>query len=84
MTSGSGPRVVVVGSGVAGAATAFALARAGAAVTVLEAGEAGPATAAGAGGLTMGPLAGHLLAQLVLTGAADLDLAPFAPHHPEA
>jgi D-amino-acid dehydrogenase len=38
----------------------------------------------GAGGLTMGPLAGHLLAQLVLTGRAELDLSPFAPHHPEA
>ena len=49
MTPGSGPRVAVVGSGVAGAATAFALARAGAAVTVLESGEAGAATAAGAG-----------------------------------
>jgi glycine/D-amino acid oxidase-like deaminating enzyme len=49
MTPGSGPRVVVVGSGVAGAATAFALARGGAAVTVLEAQEAGTATAAGAG-----------------------------------
>jgi D-amino-acid dehydrogenase len=37
------------------------------------------ATGFGAGGLTMGPVAGHLLAQLVLTGRADLDLAPFAP-----
>jgi D-amino-acid dehydrogenase len=32
----------------------------------------------GAGGLTMAPLAGHLMAQLVLTGAADHDLAPFS------
>jgi D-amino-acid dehydrogenase len=38
----------------------------------------------GAGGLTMGPVAGHLLAQLVLTGSPDLDLGPFAPDHPEA
>src|SRR3954454_7283961 len=49
MTRRTGPRVVVVGSGVAGAATAFALARSGAAVTVLESGETGTATAAGAG-----------------------------------
>jgi D-amino-acid dehydrogenase len=44
-----GLNVVVVGAGVAGAATAFALARRGAAVTVVEAGAAGTATAAGAG-----------------------------------
>ena len=42
------------------------------------------ASGLGAGGLTMGPLVGHLVAQLVLTGAADLDLSPFAPHHPGA
>jgi D-amino-acid dehydrogenase len=41
--------VAVVGGGVAGAATAFALARAGAAVTVIEGGLPGQATAAGAG-----------------------------------
>ena len=41
--------VVVVGSGVAGAATAFALARAGATVTIVDAGHPGQATAAGAG-----------------------------------
>jgi D-amino-acid dehydrogenase len=32
----------------------------------------------GAAGLTMGPAAGHALAQLVLTGTSDLDLADFA------
>jgi D-amino-acid dehydrogenase len=37
------------------------------------------ATGFGAGGLTMGPLAGSLLAQQLLTGRADRDLAPFAP-----
>ncbi|MGN6427716.1 MAG: NAD(P)/FAD-dependent oxidoreductase [Leifsonia sp.] len=42
-------RVVVVGSGVAGAATAFALARRGAAVTIVDAGLPGRATDAGAG-----------------------------------
>lgn len=42
-------RVAVVGSGVAGAATAFALARRGAAVTVADAGLLGRATDAGAG-----------------------------------
>ncbi|WP_022882734.1 NAD(P)/FAD-dependent oxidoreductase [Gryllotalpicola ginsengisoli] len=45
----SAARVVVVGSGVAGAATAFGLARRGASVTVVDAGLAGRATAAGAG-----------------------------------
>lgn len=45
----SAPRVVVIGSGVAGASTAYALARAGAAVTVVENGSPGQATAAGAG-----------------------------------
>src|SRR5689334_9393970 len=49
MTRVPGPRVVVVGAGVAGAATAYALARTGAAVVVLDAGETGTATAAGAG-----------------------------------
>jgi D-amino-acid dehydrogenase len=44
-----GPRVVVVGSGVAGAATAYALARAGAEVTVVDGDRPGQATAAGAG-----------------------------------
>jgi D-amino-acid dehydrogenase len=33
----------------------------------------------GAGGLTMAPLVGHALAQLVLTGRSDVDLTPFAP-----
>lgn len=33
----------------------------------------------GAAGLTMAPVVGHALAQLVLTGASELDLAPFAP-----
>ncbi|MDN4614635.1 FAD-dependent oxidoreductase [Leifsonia sp. F6_8S_P_1B] len=42
-------RVAIVGTGVAGAATGFALARRGAAVTFVEAGLAGRATAAGAG-----------------------------------
>jgi D-amino-acid dehydrogenase len=42
-------RVVVVGGGVAGATTAYWLARAGAAVTVVDNGEPGGATAAGAG-----------------------------------
>ncbi|GAA4174780.1 FAD-dependent oxidoreductase [Gryllotalpicola koreensis] len=42
-------RVVVLGSGVAGASTAFALARRGAAVTVVDAGLTGRATDAGAG-----------------------------------
>lgn len=41
--------VVVVGGGVAGAATAYWLARAGASVTVVDPDEAGGATAAGAG-----------------------------------
>ncbi|GIT81881.1 oxidoreductase [Leifsonia sp. LS1] len=41
--------VVVIGSGVAGAATAFALARRGVAVTIADAGLAGRATDAGAG-----------------------------------
>jgi D-amino-acid dehydrogenase len=40
---------VVVGAGVAGAATAYGLARTGAAVTVVDGGQAGGATAAGAG-----------------------------------
>jgi D-amino-acid dehydrogenase len=43
------PSVVIVGSGVAGAATAFALARARATVTVIDSGQPGQATAAGAG-----------------------------------
>lgn len=42
-------RVAVIGSGVAGASTAFALARAGAEVTIVECGFTGQATAAGAG-----------------------------------
>ncbi|WP_348787022.1 FAD-dependent oxidoreductase [Leifsonia sp. NPDC080035] len=42
-------RVVVIGSGVAGAATAFALARRGAEVTIVDAGLPGRATDAGAG-----------------------------------
>lgn len=42
-------RAVVIGSGVAGAATAFALARRGATVTVVDAGLTGSATNAGAG-----------------------------------
>ena len=42
-------RVVVIGSGVAGAGTAFALARRGVAVTIVDAGRDGMATAAGAG-----------------------------------
>lgn len=41
--------VVIIGSGVAGAGTAFALARRGAAVTVADAARDGTATAAGAG-----------------------------------
>ena len=45
----TGPRVAVVGSGIAGAATAYALARSGAVVTIVESGRAGQATAAGAG-----------------------------------
>ena len=55
--------VVIIGSGVAGAGTAFALARRGAAVTVVDAARDGTATAAGAGivqpwssGSTGGPL----------------------------
>lgn len=43
------PSVVIVGSGVAGASTAFALARAAADVTVVDSGQPGQATAAGAG-----------------------------------
>jgi len=42
-------QVTVVGAGIAGAATAFALARKGAAVTVVDHGDAGQATAASAG-----------------------------------
>jgi D-amino-acid dehydrogenase len=49
MSSASAARVVILGSGVAGAATAFALARRGAAVTVVDAGLTGRATDAGAG-----------------------------------
>jgi D-amino-acid dehydrogenase len=45
----SDPHVVVVGGGIAGAATAFALARRGVMVFVFDAGIAGTATAAGAG-----------------------------------
>jgi D-amino-acid dehydrogenase len=45
----AGPQVVVIGGGVAGAATAFGLARRGAQVTVVDAAEPGTATAAGAG-----------------------------------
>lgn len=45
----AGSTAIVIGSGVAGAATAFALARRGVAVTLVEAGFAGQATAAGAG-----------------------------------
>lgn len=45
----SGPAVVVIGDGVAGAGTAFALARRGAAVTIVDAGLPGRATDAGAG-----------------------------------
>jgi D-amino-acid dehydrogenase len=45
----SAARVVVLGSGVAGASTAFALARRGAAVTVVDADLTGRATDAGAG-----------------------------------
>jgi D-amino-acid dehydrogenase len=33
----------------------------------------------GAGGLTMAPVVGAALAQLVLTGRSDVDLTPFAP-----
>jgi D-amino-acid dehydrogenase len=33
----------------------------------------------GAAGLTMAPVAGEALAQLMLTGASELDLAPFRP-----
>jgi D-amino-acid dehydrogenase len=45
----SKPHVVVVGAGVAGAATAFGLVRRGSAVTVVDAAIPGTATAAGAG-----------------------------------
>ncbi|GAA2204548.1 FAD-dependent oxidoreductase [Nonomuraea monospora] len=41
--------VIVIGSGIAGASAAFALARRGARVTVVDSGEAGQATAASAG-----------------------------------
>jgi D-amino-acid dehydrogenase len=43
------PRVIVIGSGVAGASTAFALALGGADVTVVDTDQGGQATAAGAG-----------------------------------
>lgn len=43
------PRVTVIGAGIAGASTAFALARKGAEVTIIEAGDDGQATAASAG-----------------------------------
>ncbi|WP_022881496.1 NAD(P)/FAD-dependent oxidoreductase [Gryllotalpicola ginsengisoli] len=50
MTSApSAPSALVIGSGIAGAATAFALARRGSAVTVVDAGHTGQATAASAG-----------------------------------
>lgn len=45
----SSPRVVVIGSGVAGASTAFALAAGGAEVVVVDSVRPGQATAAGAG-----------------------------------
>lgn len=47
--AGTASSVLVIGSGVAGAATAFALARRGIAVTVADAGLTGRATDAGAG-----------------------------------
>jgi D-amino-acid dehydrogenase len=69
------PAVVVVGSGVAGAAAAFSLSRAGAAVTVVDGQSAGAATPAGAG--------------IVQPWAADVE-GPFyglyaagAAHYPE-
>lgn len=37
------------------------------------------ATGFGAVGLTVAPIAGESLAQLILTGSSDIDLAPFAP-----
>ena len=43
------PTAIVIGTGVAGAATSFSLARRGVSVTLLEAGFPGAATAAGAG-----------------------------------
>ncbi|MEN2739150.1 FAD-dependent oxidoreductase [Microbacterium sp. X-17] len=49
VSNSPGPAVVVIGDGVAGAATAFALARRGAAVTIVDAGLPGRATDAGAG-----------------------------------
>ena len=39
-------------------------------------------TGFGPAGLTMAPVAGHALAQLVLTGSCDLDLSAFAPPEP--
>ena len=45
----SEPRVIVIGSGIAGASTAFGLARRGAAVTVVDSAYPGQATAASAG-----------------------------------
>ena len=38
----------------------------------------------GASGLTTGPVAGRLLAQLALDEAPDLDLAPYDPLRPTA
>jgi glycine/D-amino acid oxidase-like deaminating enzyme len=36
-------------------------------------------TGFGPAGLTMAPVAGEALAQLILTGSCDLDLSAFAP-----
>lgn len=49
MAASTPPHIAVIGSGVAGASTAFALARAGARVTVIDAALDGSATPAGAG-----------------------------------
>ncbi|MBM6622704.1 FAD-dependent oxidoreductase [Micrococcaceae bacterium RIT802] len=83
------PHVAVIGSGVAGASTAFALARAGVRVTLVDAASTGAATPAGAGIImpwatrSEGPFYGlyaagaeyypRLLEQLAAVGVDDVD-----------
>jgi D-amino-acid dehydrogenase len=67
-------RVVVIGSGIAGASAAYQLARRGAEVVVVEAGERGMATAAGAG--IVSPWTSRRIEDYELAAAA-------AAHYPE-
>ena len=62
--------VAVVGAGIAGAATAYALAQRGVAVTVLEAGQAAQAASGNRQGLLYAKIAAHSTAQTELLLAA--------------